>query len=119
MLGRSATTCRSSARRPSAENPDGSALVEFEHARIDFDSPFSPAELFHFRLGKFKPNLADGFQEMWISTNSAIDSIFNSNPIGVNGGTGLGADAMTMVEYQRDLRERTNHSLNALLRFAF
>ncbi len=77
------------------ENPDGSVAVELEHARIDFDSPFGPDDLFHFRLGKFAPNVADGFQEMWISTNSAIDSIFNYNPIGVNGGTGLGADAMT------------------------
>jgi len=77
------------------ENADGSVNVELEHARIDFDSPFGPEDLFHFRLGKFAPNLADGFQEMWISTDGAIDSIFNYNPVGVNGGTGLGADALT------------------------
>lgn len=77
------------------ENPDGSVAVELEHARVDFDSPFGPEDLFHFRLGKFAPNVADGFQEMWLSTDSAIDSIFNYNPIGVNGGAGLGADAMT------------------------
>ena len=77
------------------ENPDGSAIVELEHARIQFDSPFGPEDLFHFRLGKFAPNLFDGFQEMWISTNAAIDSLFDFNPIGINGGTGLGADALS------------------------
>jgi hypothetical protein len=77
------------------ENADGSAAVSLEHARFDFDSPFGPEDLFHFRLGKFAPNLFDGFQEMWISTNSAIDSLFNFNPIGVHGGTGLGADALS------------------------
>jgi hypothetical protein len=74
------------------ENPDGSVAVELEHARLQFDSPFGPEDLFHFRFGKFAPNLADGFQEMWISTDSAIDSVFAYNPIGVNGGTGLAGD---------------------------
>jgi hypothetical protein len=78
-----------------AENADGSAAVEIEHARLDFDSPFGPEDLFHFRIGKFAPNLVDGFQEMFIATNGAIDSLFNFNPIGVNGGTGLGADALS------------------------
>ena len=74
------------------ENPDGSVAVELEHARLQFDSPFGPEDLFHFRFGKFAPNLADGFQEMWISTDAAIDSVFAYNPIGVNGGTGLAGD---------------------------
>lgn len=74
------------------ENPDGSVAVELEHARVDFDSPFGPEDLFHFRLGKFAPNVADGFQEMWISTDAAIDSLFAYNPIGANGGTGLAGD---------------------------
>jgi hypothetical protein len=78
-----------------AENADGSAAVEIEHARLDFDSPFGPEDLFHFRIGKFAPNLVDGFQEMFIATNGAIDSLFNFNPIGVRGGTGLGADALS------------------------
>ena len=77
-----------------AENPDGSASVELEHARFDFDSPFGPEDLFHFRFGKFAPNVVDGFQEMWISTDAPIDAIFNYNPIGLNGGTALGADAL-------------------------
>jgi hypothetical protein len=74
------------------ENPDGSVAVELEHARLGFDSPFGPEDLFHFRIGKFAPNLADGFQEMWISTDAAIDSVFAFNPIGINGGTGLAGD---------------------------
>lgn len=75
------------------ENPDGSVAVELEHAHMGFDSPFGPEDLFHFRIGKFAPNLVDGFQEMWISTDSAIDSLFGYNPIGVNGGTGLAEDS--------------------------
>jgi hypothetical protein len=75
------------------ENPDASVAVSLEHAHIGFDSPFGPEDLFHFRIGKFAPNLVDGFQEMWISTDAGIDSLFGYNPIGVNGGTGLGADA--------------------------
>ena len=74
------------------ESPDGSVSVELEHARLDFNSPFGPEDLFHFRLGKFAPNVADGFQEMWISTDAAIDSVFAYNPIGINGGTGLAGD---------------------------
>jgi len=74
------------------ENPDGSVSVELEHARLDFNSPFGPEDLFHFRMGKFAPNLADGFQEMWISTDAAIDSVFAYNPIGISGGTALAED---------------------------
>jgi hypothetical protein len=77
------------------ENPDGSVAVELEHARFDIDSPFGREDLFHFRFGEFAPNLFDGFQEMWISTDAAIDTLFNFNPIGVNGGTGLGADGLS------------------------
>jgi hypothetical protein len=76
-------------------NPDGTVTTDLEHARLQFDSPFGPEDLFHFRFGKFAPNLFDGFQEMWISTDAGIDSLFNFDPIGVNGGTGLGADART------------------------
>ena len=74
-----------------AENPDGSVAVDLEHAHVGFDSPFGPEDLFHFRIGKFAPNLADGFQEMWIATDAGIDSLFAYNPIGLNGGTGLAA----------------------------
>jgi hypothetical protein len=79
-----------------AENPDSSVAVELEHAHMGFDSPFGPEDLFHFRVGKFAPNLVDGFQEMWLSTNAGIDSLFAYNPIGPNGGTGLAADASPM-----------------------
>ena len=72
-----------------AENPDGSVSVELEHAHMGFDSPFGPEDLFHFRVGKIAPNLVDGFQEMWISTDAGIESLFAYNPIGVHGGTGL------------------------------
>jgi len=74
------------------ENTDGSVSVELEHAHMGFDSPFGPEDLFHFRIGKLAPNVVDGFQEMWISTNAGIDSLFGYNPIGFNGGTGLAED---------------------------
>jgi hypothetical protein len=78
------------------ENADSSVSVELEHARLQFDSPFGPEDLFHFRIGKFAPNVVDGFQEMWISTDAAIDSLFAYNPIGVNGGTGFAEDVTPM-----------------------
>jgi hypothetical protein len=71
---------------------DGSVETEVEHAHIAFDSPFGPENLFHFRVGKFTPNVADVFQEMFLTTDAAIDSVFNYNPVGLQGGTGLGAD---------------------------
>ncbi len=75
-----------------AENPDGSTSTELEHARFQIDSPWGREDLIHIRIGKFAPNLADGFQEMWISTDAAIDSVFAYNPIGLNGGVGLAGD---------------------------
>ncbi len=72
-----------------SERPDGGADLEIEHARLDIDSPFGPENLFHFRVGKLAPNLYDGFQEMWIMTDNAIDTLFAYNPIGIDGGTGL------------------------------
>jgi hypothetical protein len=70
------------------ELPDGGSDVEIEHARFDIISPFGPDHLFNFRIGKLAPNAWDGFQEMWIMTDNGIDSLFNYNPIGFNGGTG-------------------------------
>ena len=74
------------------EQADGTVSVELEHAHMGFDSPFGPEDLFHFRIGKFAPNVVDGFQEMWLSTDAGIDSLFGYNPIGVHGGTGLAGD---------------------------
>jgi hypothetical protein len=76
-------------------NADHSVETEVEHAHIAFDSPFGPENAFHFRIGKFTPNVADVFQEMFLTTDAGVDSIFNYNPIGLNGGTGLGADEVS------------------------
>ncbi|HVB38381.1 MAG TPA: hypothetical protein VND92_07580 [Vicinamibacterales bacterium] len=78
-----------------AQNPDGSVDTALEHADMGFDSPFGPEDLLHIRVGEFNPNLIDGFSETQISTDAAIDPLFDYNPIGVNGGTGLGADGVT------------------------
>jgi hypothetical protein len=83
------------------ENPDGSTEVEIEHARFDIDNAFGPEHLFNFRLGKMAPNLYDGFQEMWIMTDNAIDPIFAYSPIGFNGGTGLGEDGIGLPDRVR------------------
>jgi hypothetical protein len=72
-----------------AENPDGSGSVEIEHARLDVISAFGPEHLVNFRIGKFAPDLYDGFQEMWLMTDNGVDTLFAYNPIGFNGGTGL------------------------------
>ena len=79
------------------ENPDGSVGVDLEHAHMGFDSPFGPEDLFHFRIGKFAPNVVDGFQEMWIATDAGIDTLFAYNPIGINGGTGPGEGSPTPI----------------------
>jgi hypothetical protein len=76
-----------------SENADGSVATELEHAHMGFDSPFGPEDVFHFRIGKLAPNVVDGFQEMWLSTNAGIDSLFGYNPVGVSGGTGLAGDS--------------------------
>ncbi len=72
------------------ETPDGGTEVEIEHARFDIKSAFGPPHLFNFRIGKLAPNLYDGFQEMWIMTDHGIDPLFDYNPIGFHGGTGIG-----------------------------
>jgi hypothetical protein len=76
-------------------NDAGSVSTEIEHAHVGIDSPFGPENAFHFRIGKFAPNVAVVFQEAFLTTDAGIDTIFNYNPIGLNGGTGLGADGVT------------------------
>ncbi|HVT03175.1 MAG TPA: hypothetical protein VHL58_07320 [Thermoanaerobaculia bacterium] len=72
-----------------AENPDGSSGTELEHMQLHINSPFGRKHLVNFKIGKFAPDLAAGFQEMWISTDNGIETLFAFNPIGMNGGTGL------------------------------
>jgi len=72
-----------------AERPDGGSDTEIEHARLDVISAFGPEHLVNFRIGKFAPNLYDGFQEMWLMTDNGVDTLFTYNPIGFRGGTGL------------------------------
>lgn len=74
------------------ENPDGSTTNEIEHARLDFDSIAGPDHLVNLRVGKFAPNLYDGFQEMWLMTDNGVDTMFTYNPVGYRGGVGSGAD---------------------------
>ena len=75
-----------------AENPDGSSGTELEHAQLHINSPFGRKNLVNFKIGKFAPDLAAGFQEMWISTDNGIETLFAFNPIGMTGGTGLTSD---------------------------
>jgi hypothetical protein len=72
-----------------AENPDGSSSTELERVHLQLGSFVGPDHLVNLKLGKFAPDFADGFHEMWLSTNNGIDTVFSFNPIGLNGGTGL------------------------------
>lgn len=71
------------------ENPDGSSETEIEHAQLHFNSLFGRGHLINFKIGKIAPDLEDGFQEMWLSTDNGVDTLFTFNPIGLHGGTGL------------------------------
>lgn len=75
-----------------SERPDGGSETELEHAQLHINSPFGPPHLVNFKIGKFAPDLAAGFQEMWLSTNNGVDTLFHYNPVGLNGGTGLAED---------------------------
>jgi hypothetical protein len=72
-----------------SENPDGSSETELERFHIQFGSLFGPEHLFNLKIGKFAPDFADGFHEMWLSTNNGIDTLFAFNPVGLNGGSEL------------------------------
>ena len=76
------------------ELPDGSTETGIERAQFTINSPFGPEHLFNFKVGKFAPDLTDGLNEMWIMTDNGIDTLFSYDPIGFNGGTGLGEDAV-------------------------
>jgi hypothetical protein len=70
-----------------SERPDGGSDVEIERAQLHVNSPFGPAHLINFKIGKFAADLDDGFHEMWLMTDNGIDSIFAFNPIGLRGGS--------------------------------
>lgn len=65
------------------------AGVSIERAQFTANSVCGPEHAVNFKVGMFAPDLADGFQEMWLMTNNGIDTLFAYNPIGVAGGTGL------------------------------
>jgi len=66
--------------------------VGVEHAEFHINSPFGAPHAVNFKLGKFAPDFADGFQEMWLMTDNGIETLFSYNPIGANGGTELSED---------------------------
>ena len=74
------------------QETDGTVTTEVEHAQLHINSPFGPEHVNNFKVGKFSPDLEDGFQEMWLMTDNGVDAVFNYSPIGFNGGTGLGED---------------------------
>ena len=75
-----------------AENADGSSETELERMHLQAGGFIGPEHLINFKIGKFAPDLTDGFHEMWLSTDNAIDTLFAFNPIGLHGGTGLAED---------------------------
>ncbi|NWJ41987.1 MAG: hypothetical protein HXX12_13575 [Geothrix sp.] len=87
-----------------AEGPDGGSGTEIEHARLGFESLFGPEHAFNVRMGKFAPNLYAGFQEMWLMTDNGVDSLFNYNPVGFKGGTGVITDGAGIVSLPARVR---------------
>lgn len=75
-----------------AENADGTSETEIERLHLQAGSFMGPEHLFNLKVGKFAPDLDDGFHEMWLSTDNGIDTLFAFNPIGLHGGTGLAED---------------------------
>jgi hypothetical protein len=65
------------------------AGVSIERAQFTANSVAGPEHAVNFKVGMFAPDLADGFQEMWLMTNNGIDTMFAYDPIGVRGGTGV------------------------------
>jgi len=63
--------------------------VSIERVQFTANSLAGPEHAVNFKVGMFAPDLADGFQEMWLMTNNGVDTAFAYDPIGVNGGTGL------------------------------
>jgi hypothetical protein len=74
------------------QETDGSITTEIEHAQIGINSPFGKEHTVNFKVGRFAPNLTDGFQEMWLMTDNGVDTMFTYSPIGFAGGTGLNED---------------------------
>jgi len=71
------------------QETDGSVTTEIEHAQLHINSPFGPEHAVNFKIGKIAPDVADGFQEMWLMTDNGVDTLFTYSPIGFAGGTGL------------------------------
>jgi hypothetical protein len=63
--------------------------VSIERAQFTANSVTGPEHAVNFKVGLFALDLDDGFHEMWLSTNNAIDSTFSYDPIGINGGKGV------------------------------
>ncbi|HEU4400838.1 MAG TPA: hypothetical protein VFT43_01915, partial [Candidatus Polarisedimenticolia bacterium] len=74
------------------QETDGSVTTEIEHAQLHINSPFGPEHAVNFKIGKFAPDVTDGFQEMWLMTDNGVDTMFTYSPIGFQGGTGLAED---------------------------
>lgn len=75
-----------------AEKANGSSETELERFHLQAGNFIGPPHLINIKIGKFAPDLEDGFQEMWLSTNNGVDTLFTFNPIGLHGGTGLAED---------------------------
>lgn len=75
-----------------AETADGGSEVEIERAQLHVNSPFGPPHVVNFKIGKFAPDLDDGFHEMWLMTNNGVDAVFSFSPIGLSGGSELAED---------------------------
>ncbi|HYM62229.1 MAG TPA: hypothetical protein VEZ11_15205 [Thermoanaerobaculia bacterium] len=79
-----------------SERPDGGSDTEIEHAQLHLNSIWGPEHLVNVKIGKFAPDFADGFQEMWLSTNNGIDTLFSYDPVGLHGGNSLDGGGISL-----------------------
>ena len=67
--------------------------VSIERAQFTANSVAGPEHAVNFKIGMFAPDVAAGFQEMWLMTNNGVDTLFAYDPIGIDGGKGVSEQA--------------------------
>ena len=66
--------------------------VELEHSHLSFNGPFGSGPAFNLRVGQFMPEVSQPFGHGSVLTTEAPSTVFEFNPIGVNGGAEVGGE---------------------------
>lgn len=70
-----------------SEHGETTVDIEVEHAELRFNGPFGSGTAFNAKLGRFTPEMSQGFSHGYLLTESTPVSIFGFNPIGFHGST--------------------------------